>query len=135
VLEKAQDIEKKHNLEVSQGNHKKRAFHTNPVTLANIAVELGIVHKNGHPLPQNMLDSMVSLDAQRAANFEKFCKQNANQVESSSQVSTHKSEGNDNSQGLLSSVMGGMQGGSPKTPKNSSIQIINIDDSEDGWLK
>jgi hypothetical protein len=31
--------------------------------------------------------------------------------------------------------MGGMQGGSPKTPKNSSIQIINIDDSEDGWLK
>jgi len=77
MMEKAQDNKKKHNLEGNQGNCSKTSPQTYKVPIANIAAEIGVVSRDGSPLSQSMLESMLEVGQQRISNFEKICKQNA----------------------------------------------------------
>jgi hypothetical protein len=133
MMERAQELKRNQDLEIPQDKNNKNSFVSVTISLANIAVDLGVVHKDGHPLPQNMLDSMVSLDAQRATNFEKICNQKTSQAETfviaSDQVKKELDSSLDHN--LIISEQRGSQGGCPDFP----ILIDDEEDREGGWSK
>lgn len=138
MMEKAQDNKKKHNLEGKQVNCSKTSPQTCKVPIANIAAEIGVVSRDGSPLSQSMLESMLEVEQQRISNFEKIYKQNAIAKIDSTSVDIISSSNNLSKgfgQNMLVNDLGGNQCGTPDTQIVSQSLSSNINNNNEGWTE
>jgi len=119
MLQKAQDLKEKQNLQLMKGKSNLPTVHTSPGHLSSIAADLGISSRDGYPLDINMLDNMVSLDKSRAENYKNICAEKKSVKEVNTADSSSIDEGDVHND--PSSIVGGY-------PDNFTYIEIESDD-------
>jgi hypothetical protein len=133
MLEKAQDFKKQCNLEAVKGIKPLSSFQDVKVNLTNVADRIGIVSRDGNPIPHSMLDNMVSLDEQRVANFQKICKDKAKVCMEMQSGNFSLNTDKESSSSSVALVVQGSLGGCSGSLSGTVSQPIVLDDTDEGW--
>jgi hypothetical protein len=133
MLEKAQDFKKQCNLEAVKGTKPLTSIQTDKVNLTSVADKIGIVSRDGNPIPQSMLDNMVSLDEQRVANFQTICKDKAKVCMEMQSGNISLNTDRESSSRSVEFVVKGSLGGCSSSPSGTVSQPIVVDDTDEGW--
>lgn len=72
MLERAQELKKKANMDIPKGNLRIPAIKTS--SLISVAADIGIVGVDGNPSMSCVLDNIVSIDNDRCTAYTKVCK-------------------------------------------------------------
>lgn len=115
MLEKAQDLKRKYDLEDNKGNK-----HISCSSLLSVATEIGLVVEESNPQSRNLLASILALEKSR------------NEAGTSS---CHNTSCSDSTGNLASEDRVSGQGGTPGAPKNHKHEDRDGDDLEKGWTR
>jgi hypothetical protein len=105
----------------------------NKDALLNIASEIGVVSKDGNPIPDTILDNMVSLEEQRKANFHVVCKDKSrnNAIPALDENSSSFVDGVAVSSSVVIEKVD--MGGNLGTPPSDYNRTASLVDTKEGW--
>jgi hypothetical protein len=115
MLEKAQDLKRKHDLEDNKGIKQISSS-----SLLSVATEIGLSFEEGNPQTISMLDNMIALEVSRNNTVIDKCQHDGCSNSSSSVEVLFK---------------GGGQGGIPGTPEKQYPRSEDSEEVEEGWTK